>query len=245
MLALLSALSTWLYGAFWVALPAAFLWGVASVLLSPCHLAGIPLVIGYVSGRADSSYRETTLSSLLFAVGILLTLALIGVVTALLGTVLGATGSWLTVAVGAVVLLFGLYLSGLLPGRLLEFSAQPKAWGRGPLGRGPLPALLLGLIFGLALGPCSFAFLAPLIGIVFSSAGAGSVASGSLLHSVSLFLFYAVGHCLVILLAGLMTERVKRYLAWSQRSGAPLILRRASGVLVMAAGAYMIVSNLG
>ena len=61
---------------------------------------------------------------------------------------------------------------------------------------------------------------------------------------MSLFLFYAVGHCLVILLAGLMTERVKRYLAWSQRSEAPLVLRRVSGVLVSAAGAYMIVTGL-
>ncbi len=240
MLALLSALSTWLYGAVWIALPAAFLWGMASVLLSPCHLAGIPLVIGYVSGRGDSSWRDTAFSSLLFAAGILLTLAIIGLVTALLGTVMGATGSWLTVLVGAVVLVFGLYLTGLLPERLLEFSAQPKSWGRGPL-----PALLLGLVFGLALGPCSFAFLAPLIGIAFSSAmvGAGSPASGSLLYSISLFFFYAFGHCLVILLAGLMTERVKRYLAWSQRSAAPLVLRRASGGLVMAAGAYMIVST--
>ncbi len=233
MLALLSALSTWLYGAAWAALPAAFLWGVASVLLSPCHLAGIPLVIGYVSGRAGSSYRDTAASSLLFASGILLTLAVIGLVTALLGTVLGATAGWLTALVGAVVLVFGLYLAGLLPERIFEFSAQPRRWGRGPL-----PALLLGLVFGLALGPCSFAFLAPLIGIAFSSAAA----AGRPFYSASLFLFYAFGHCLVILLAGLMTERVKRYLAWSQRSGAPLLLRRVSGGLVAAAGAYMIAS---
>jgi cytochrome c-type biogenesis protein len=241
MLALLSALSTWLYGAAWAALPAAFLWGVASVLLSPCHLAGIPLVIGYVSGRAGSSYRDTAFSSLLFALGILLTLAVIGLATGLLGAVLGATGGWLTVLVGAFVLVFGLYLAGLLPERLLEFSTRPKSWGRGPL-----PALMLGLVFGLALGPCSFAFLAPLIGIAFSISSSavrpGAAASGSPLYSVSLFLFYALGHCLVILLAGLLTERVKRYLAWSQRSGAPLALRRVSGGLVMAAGAYMIAS---
>ena len=136
------------------------------MLLSPCHLAGIPLVIGYVSSRATRPTGRRSSPPCSSPSGILLTLAAIGLVTALLGTVLGATGSWLTVVMGALVLLFGLYLVGLLPESLLEFSAQPKAWGRGPL-----PALLLGLVFGLALGPCSFAFLAPLIGIVFSGAG--------------------------------------------------------------------------
>jgi len=49
LIGLFDALSRMLLASTWLALVGAFLWGVASVLLSPCHLAGIPLVVGFLS----------------------------------------------------------------------------------------------------------------------------------------------------------------------------------------------------
>jgi hypothetical protein len=48
---LLAALSRAVGGAVWVALSAAFVWGVLSILLSPCHLTSIPLIVGLTSGE--------------------------------------------------------------------------------------------------------------------------------------------------------------------------------------------------
>ena len=86
-----------------------------------------------------------------------------------------------------------------------------------------LQPLLFGMIYGAALGPCSFAFLAPLIGI-----GIGGGASGSTVFTVILFTCYALGHTGVILAAALLTDALKRYLAWTGRSRAPELFRTAA-----------------
>ena len=52
------------------ALGAAFVWGVASVVLSPCHLAGIPLLVGFISSRGKLGAGRTWLLSGVFATGV-------------------------------------------------------------------------------------------------------------------------------------------------------------------------------
>ena len=75
------------------ALPAAFAWGVLSVALSPCHLSSVPLVVAYMSGGAElPSGRGALWISSAFAAGILGSIALIGMVTAAAGRMLGDVG---------------------------------------------------------------------------------------------------------------------------------------------------------
>ena len=68
--------------------------------------------------------------------------------------------------------------------------------------RGLPAALGLGLIFGIALGPCTFAYLAPMLAVVFA-AGREHLGYGLLLIGA-----YGVGHCTVIVAAGTTTEWV-------------------------------------
>mgnify|MGYP001544892655 CR=1 FL=1 len=65
-------------GAPLLAVGAAFLWGVLSIVLSPCHLASIPLIVGFIQGRGVTSPRRAALFSSLFAAGMLVTIAVIG-----------------------------------------------------------------------------------------------------------------------------------------------------------------------
>jgi len=95
---------------FGVAVAAAFGWGVLSILLSPCHLSSIPLIVGYISAQETTTARRSAGLSLLFALGILITIALVGLVTAGFGRMMGDVGTWGNIVVAAVFLVIGLYL---------------------------------------------------------------------------------------------------------------------------------------
>jgi cytochrome c-type biogenesis protein len=227
---LFTSLTLALEGSAALALPAAFTWGVASILLSPCHLSSIPLVIGYISTDEERTTMRTFFLALLFAVGILITIGLLGVVTAGLGRLLGDIGLWGNIIVALVFFVMGLvlidiiHLSWMLPS------------GEAMRGRGMWGALVLGLLFGIGLGPCTFAFLAPVLGVVFGMAQA----SPSL--AMMLLLAFALGHCSVIVIAGILVHGVSRYLAWTSASRGPVLLRKGAGVLVLAAGVYYVIS---
>ena len=146
---------------------------------------------------------------------------------------MGDLGPWGNYFVAAIFLIIGLYLLGLIPLPFLENGANPR-FGR----RGLVAALALGLVFGVALGPCTFAYMAPMLGVVFS------VASSQLAFAVSLVLAYALGHCSIIVLAGTFTEVVQRYLNWNEKSKGALILRKACGLLVIFGGVYLLFSAI-
>ncbi len=225
---LLNLLSQAVENAWPVALGASFLWGVLSVLLSPCHLASIPLIVAFIGGQGRTSARRALGLSCLFAAGILLTIAAIGAITATAGKLLGAVGAWANYFVAAVLFLVGLHLLGVLP---LPFA---KPAGMTFQRKGMLAALVLGLVFGLALGPCTFTYMAPMLAVAFRLGATRWAYAGLLL------LAYGLGHCSVIVAAGTSTELVQRYLHWNEKSRGSAILRRICGVLILLGGLYMI-----
>jgi cytochrome c-type biogenesis protein len=226
-LALYSAMS----GAPWLALLAALAWGVASVVLSPCHLASIPLIVAFVDGQGRTSTARACYVSTLFAVGILVSIGLIGLITAAAGRMVGDIGQAGIWIVAGIFILVGLHLLDLVP---LTWSAPARIR---LMGKGALSALLLGLFFGIALGPCTFAYMAPVLAVSFSSA------THSLLFSAALLLLYGIGHCVVIILAGTCTGALQRYLDWNERSSGALLLKRSCGVLIIAAGIWLVYST--
>lgn len=225
---LFSSLTDAMSGAPGVALAAAFAWGVLSIVLSPCHLASIPLIVGFLQGGGAVSPRRAAGLSTLFAVGILGSIALIGALTAAAGRMLGDLGPWGNYAVAAVFFVFGLHLLGWLP---LPEGWMPKP---GQPRRGAWGALIFGLIFGVALGPCTFGFMAPVLGVTFS------LASSRPLFAAGVLALFGLGHCVVIGLAGFSSSWVQRWLAWQESTPGALGLRRLCGVLVCLAGGYLL-----
>jgi cytochrome c-type biogenesis protein len=229
---MLDELFTWLTLAmdetFGIALVAAVGWGVISILLSPCHLSSIPLVVGYISGLGQVSVKRSYSLSLVFAVGILMSIALIGTITASAGRMMGDVGAWGNIIVAGVFFVVGLYLMDIL--KLPWNGMIPKTSSV----RGWKGALLLGLIFGIGLGPCTFAYMAPVMGVVFKIAGSRPVQALSLIGA------FGLGHCAVIVAAGGAAGTVQKYLNWTDRSRGALWLKRIAGSLLMLGGAYYI-----
>jgi len=211
-----------------VALSASFTWGVLSIILSPCHLASIPLIVGFISEQGALTTRRAFGISALFASGILVTIALIGVATAAMGRIMGDIGAYGNYAVAVIFFAVGLHLLGIIP---IPFSGPA---GVGMRRRGLLASFILGLVFGIALGPCTFAFMAPMLAVSFKAAAT------NLPYAVLLLAVYGVGHCSIIVAAGTFTEVVERYLRWNEKSNGAVILKKVCGVLVLLGGVYLI-----
>lgn len=211
-----------------LAILASYIWGVLSILLSPCHLSGIPLIVGYITSRGKISVKRTFYISLTFSVGILLTIATIGIVTASLGRLMGDVGVVGNYLVAAIFFLVGLYLLDILKIDWNTFGIKKTK------SKGIFSAFGLGLLFGIALGPCTFAYMAPVLGIVFKTAQ-----TNYLLAMIYLIAF-GLGHCTVIVAAGTLTGQVQKYLNWSEESKLILWVKRISGILVIFAGVYLL-----
>ena len=214
-----------------VALAASAVWGVLSIVLSPCHLASIPLIVGFISKQGQMSAQRALWTSTLFAVGILITIAVIGAITAAAGRMMGDVGRYGNYFVAAIFFVVGLHLVGVIP---LSFA------GAGQVGmkrKGYLAAFILGLVFGVALGPCTFAYMAPMLAVTFRLANEAPV------YSAALLLAYGIGHCVVIVIAGTSTELVQRFLNWNEHSKGLAVLKVVCGVLVILGGVWLVYSG--
>jgi cytochrome c-type biogenesis protein len=169
--------------------------------------------------------------SFIFAIGLLVTLAVIGVVTSLAGRLLGDVGPAARTAAGVFLLLCGLWLMDVPPFSRLTPSFAVKQGGR----RGFMGALALGLVYGVILGPCSFAFLAPMLGFVFS-AGSATVTYGAFLMT-----FYAIGHTIAIVAAGGFGDVIGAMLRKRGTGVAATWFKRVLGAVVVFAGVIQII----
>jgi len=212
----------------YIALAAAFIWGILSVLISPCHLASIPLIVGFISGCENITTKKAFKASLIFSIGIFTSISLIGLITALLGRLLGDIGLYGNIVVAIIFMAVGLNLIGILPFNWNNLNIN------GMKMQGSLQALILGFVFGFGLGPCTFAFMAPILGVILE------VATKRVYFSILLLLMFAIGHISVIVLAGTFTEIIQRYLNWTNATMGVKIVRLICGILVFLGGIYLI-----
>jgi cytochrome c-type biogenesis protein len=215
-------------GTSFLAVGATFIWGVLSILLSPCHLASIPLIVGFIDQQGRMSTKRAFVISVLFAVGILITIAAIGIITVAAGRMLGDVGKFGNYFVAVIFFVVGLILLDVIP---MPFSGPGQVTMKK---RGMLAAFILGLVFGVAIGPCTFAYMAPMLGVTFK------LASTNILYGAFLLIVYGLGHCSVIVFAGTCTELVQRYMNWNEKSKGAIILKRICGILVLLGGLYLI-----
>lgn len=221
------AINSWIGSGLLLGALGCFLWGMVSVLFSPCHLASIPLIIAYVAGQNHLvEGRKATLYAILFSLGLFLTIAVIGVVCSLLGRMLGDVGPYWTIAVGLLLLWVALDMLGVascsLSGGLM---AKLKV-------KGISGALVLGLAYGVLSGSCTFGFIAPILAII-------SVQE-QLLTGIVFIVLFAIGHCLPIVIAGSSAAMVKRMLASTSWQRGGTVFRRLAGVMIGLLGVYFI-----
>jgi len=219
----------WMTGGIAVAAAGCFLWGVISVLFSPCHLASIPLIVGYVGGQEKMVLpKQAGVYSLLFTTGLFITIAFIGVICALLGRMLGDVGSYWQILVGGLLIWVALGMLGVE-----KCSVSGSLLYRLNL-KGKLGAFVLGLAYGVLSGSCTFGFIAPILAIITVQE---KVATG-----VTLITLFALGHCLPIVIAGSSTAAVKKLLENSTWNGAGVWVRKIAGTTIAALGGYFVLS---
>jgi cytochrome c-type biogenesis protein len=143
---------------------------------------------------------------------------------------MGDVGRYGNYFVALIFFVVGLHLIGVIP---MPFSGPGQV---GMKRKGLLAALILGLVFGIALGPCTFAYMAPMLGVTFK------LAATHFLYGAALLLAYGLGHCAVIVAAGTSTELVQRFLNWNEQSKGLAILKYTCGVLVILGGVWLIYS---
>jgi cytochrome c-type biogenesis protein len=204
-----------------------FLWGMVSVLFSPCHMASIPLIVSYVAGQHQIiAGRRAALYALAFTVGLFVTIAAIGVVCALLGRMLGDVGPYMSIVVGAILVWVSLDVLGVASCSMSS-GLLAKIQVKGMAG-----AFILGLAYGVLSGSCTFGFIAPILAII--------TVQQKIFTGVVFILLFGLGHCIPIAAAGSSTALVQRFLdnsAWQRGSR---IFRKLAGLCIGALGLYFI-----
>jgi cytochrome c-type biogenesis protein len=218
-------ITEWMTGAAALAALGCFLWGVVSVLFSPCHLASIPLMVAYVAGQEKAvNPRQAVGYSAAFTIGLFITIALIGVICALLGRMLGDVGNYWQILVGAVLIWVALGMLGVE-----SCTLSSSLLGRFNL-KGLPGAFALGLSYGTLSGSCTFGFIAPILAIITVQ---GDIATGTVF-----IVLFAIGHCLPIMLAGSSTALVRNLLESRAWQGAGSWFRKGAGVVIGCLGLY-------
>ncbi len=219
--------NSWMAGGTAIAALGCFLWGIVSVLFSPCHLASIPLIVGYVGGQKELvKGKKAALYAVLFTTGLFITIALIGVICALLGRMLGDVGPYWTVLVGLVLIwvaldMFGVSRCSISGGLMSKLKVKGKSG-----------SFLLGLAYGVLSGSCTFGFIAPILAII--------TVQNQIFTGVLYIVLFGIGHCIPIAIAGGSAALVQKMLInqnW-QRGG--ILFRRLAGILIASMGVYFI-----
>jgi cytochrome c-type biogenesis protein len=225
---LLIGVTNWLRSSPALALPASFLWGMVSVLLSPCHIASIPLFIAYVAGQNRILPPKTAAGyALLFATGLFLTIVIIGTVCALLGRMLGDVGPYWQIGVGLLFIWVG--YTFLRPstcsatGGVLHRLQVKGLWG----------SFILGLAYGFLSGICTFGFIAPILGII--------MIQKAIIYGILMLILFASGHCLPLVAAGIFSARVMEVLQGRSWQKGIWVMRKTAGAIIIAIGSYFII----
>ena len=225
----MEVVTQYIQGNPFIAAIAVFAGGLLSAS-SPCVLAIMPMVIGYVGGHSQGNRKTALNYSLLFALGLSLTFTVLGAIAAIFGRLMGDVGSIWYFIIAALAIAMGLSLIGLFEIRI-PFAVKLQTKKRGAIG-----AFLMGLFFGIVSSPCATPVLVVILTFV--------AAQGQVVYGIILLFIYAVGHCALIILAGgvtgfienlMMSRGVMNFSTWS---------KKVSGFLIVFAGFYILYINI-
>ncbi|MDD5083128.1 MAG: cytochrome c biogenesis protein CcdA [Dehalococcoidales bacterium] len=223
---LVSVISDIIQNQGWLAFPACFVGGVISSA-SPCVLAMIPLVIGYVGGYAEGSQKKAIQYSLMFTLGLTITFTTLGIIAGALGRLFGDVGGFWHYVLPPVAILLGLYLlfSDKLNfniGLSQRFLPRKKAL---------LGAFLIGLFFGIVASPCA----TPVLAVILTYA----VTRQNIVLSGGLLLSYALGHWVLVFAAGISAGFAQKVLASKGIANFSSYSKKIAGVILIGVGIYL------
>ncbi len=207
---------------------AVFIGGLISAA-SPCVLAAIPLIIGYVGGYSGGDKKKAALYSFVFILGLSITFTLLGAAASAMGSLLSFAGRWLYIGLAVIAIVMGLQLMGLIE-IPLPFQKTRSVKSRGLWG-----AFLLGLLTGTVSSPCATPVLAVILAYVSTQ--------GNILYGGLLLFVYAVGHCALIFVAGLSIGLTESIVSSKGVRNFSLYAKRFSGFLLSIAGLYIGIVN--
>ncbi|KJH72066.1 cytochrome c biogenesis protein CcdA [Aliterella atlantica] len=198
--------------------------------LTPCMLSMLPITIGYIGGYETKNRLQAAIASTWFALGLATTLAVLGVVAALVGQVYGQIGIGLPIIVSIIAILMGLNLLEALPLQLPSFGGTD--W----VSKDLPPAVrsyLIGLTFGVVASPCSTPVLATLLAWIATT--------GDLALGAGLLLAYTAGHVAPLVLAGTFTATIKKLLELRRWSG---WINPVSGAILVGFGVFSLLLRI-
>lgn len=206
----------------------AFLGGLLTSF-TPCTYPILPVTVGYLGSRSGRSRTRTLLASGMYAMGMAITYAALGMAAGLTGRMFGgiAAHPLSFLVMGNVCILLSLSLFDVFrlptPGFLARLGGA--AGDGGTMGG----AFLVGVCSGIVVGPCT----APVLGGLLLYIGA----SGHPVFGATLLFTYAVGMALPVVALGMFAG----LLAGLPRSGAWLVkIKRGFAVLLLLAGEYLL-----
>jgi len=215
----------------WLAFGAVFLGGLLTAS-NPCVLAMIPLSVAYVGGvEGATDWKRSLAFSLCLVVGLSATFAVLGALAGAVGGAIGGSKGFWTWVVAWVCLVMGLHLMDVLH---IPIPAVTKVQ---PGTRGALGALLLGVLFGFVSTPCAGPILAVLLAYL-ATQGASPLYGGGLL------LAYALGHSMLIVVAGTSMGAARGLLASERFARWSSLSRKVAGAVIVAMGIYLLVQAL-
>ena len=225
---LLENIQTIIQNNYSLAFIAVFFGGLISAA-SPCVLAAIPLIIGYVGGYSEGNKKKAALYSLVFILGLSITFTVLGAAASAMGSLLSFAGRWLYVGLALIAVVMGLQLMGLIE-IPLPFQKTRQVKSRGLWG-----AFILGLLTGTVSSPCATPVLAVILAYVSTQ--------GDILYGGSLLFAYAVGHCALIFVAGLSIGLTENIVSSKGIKNFSVYSKRFSGALLVVVGLYLGVTN--
>ncbi len=226
---MLEGISQYIQGNPFIAVAAVFVGGLLSAS-SPCVLAIMPMVIGYVGGHSKGDRKTAITYSLLFALGLSLTFTILGAIAAIFGRLMGDVGQvWYWVIAGLAIIM-GMSLIGLFEIRI-PCASKMQTKKRGALG-----AFLMGLFFGVVSSPCATPVLVVILTFVASQ--------GQVVYGTMLLFVYAVGHCALIIFAGAVTGFVEYFISSKGMQNFSVWSKKISGGLIVLAGMYILYLNI-
>ncbi|MBN1334169.1 MAG: cytochrome C biogenesis protein [Synergistales bacterium] len=229
MMTVITSVYATLQGGGSIVLLASFAWGILGMILSPCALITIPLVVGYIEAQEETSAGKAFFISVAFSLGVFINIALVGVIIASAGSLMAELSRIMNYFVAAVFILFGLHLLEVISIPWLKQSSMKAGSLKGLFG-----AWFLGLFSGLAIGPCAFAYLAPLLVLAMKAA------TSNFLYSMLMVFMYALGNCLILIMAGTSAGFMTGFMKLDEASRFTLVMNHVLGIILIGASLYFI-----